>query len=195
MEPPAPVKQPKEAKNSITDRGDPNNSNEKPLKAEEKAVTKVDRRAPRAPRAPRALQRQQANGVRRSTIEQLLHNISERKEEARVITKAELEKHNKEEDAWCVVAGHVLDLTKMISGEKRHPGGKKILIKFAGQEATQQFQMFHYPRGTAVKWASKGMYVGVLEGHEKGKPKSYNTSGGFLSAISNPLASLGLTSR
>uniref|UniRef100_A0A7S4E0X2 Cytochrome b5 heme-binding domain-containing protein n=1 Tax=Lotharella globosa TaxID=91324 RepID=A0A7S4E0X2_9EUKA len=50
------------------------------------------------------------------------------------------------QDAWCSVAGHVLNLTSLIKGEKRHPGGVKILEKFAGKDATSQFQMFHYPR-------------------------------------------------
>eukprot|EP00472_Partenskyella_glossopodia_P009051 CAMPEP_0197532366 /NCGR_PEP_ID=MMETSP1318-20131121/39417_1 /TAXON_ID=552666 /ORGANISM="Partenskyella glossopodia, Strain RCC365" /LENGTH=180 /DNA_ID=CAMNT_0043088905 /DNA_START=27 /DNA_END=569 /DNA_ORIENTATION=+ len=139
---------------------------------------------PAAFRAPRP--KRTEPGKRRSTLEQLLHNVSERKGEGkRSINQEELEKHDTPEDAWCSIAGHVFDLTKMIKGEKRHPGGVKILEKYAGKEATTQFQMFHYPRGTAVKWASSDeFYIGPLE-----KEKGSASSGGFLSAL-NPLGML-----
>uniref|UniRef100_A0A7S3ZG90 Cytochrome b5 heme-binding domain-containing protein n=1 Tax=Lotharella globosa TaxID=91324 RepID=A0A7S3ZG90_9EUKA len=129
--------------------------------SEGQASTNKNEKKVRAPRHPRA---HREPGKPKGTLAVLLENIKERKDPPKVITEKELQAHTKTEDAWCSVAGHVLNLTSLIKGEKRHPGGVKILEKFAGKDATSQFQMFHYPRGTAVKWASSEMYVGVLAG-------------------------------
>lgn len=80
--------------------------------------------------------------------------------------------------------GHVFDLTELIEGKRRHPGGVEILKKFAGKDATHQFQMFHYPRGTAVKWASKDMYIGKLEKDPNEKKSSLLANPlGFVSGL------------
>eukprot|EP00954_Amorphochlora_amoebiformis_P024623 1367615-Amorphochlora_amoeboformis.AAC.1 len=64
----------------------------------------------------------------------------------------------------------------------------QILEKFAGKDATTQFQMFHYPRGTAVKWGSESMYVGPLD---EGEKKANGSAGGLLGVFNlNPLQKL-----
>mmetsp|Transcript_15771 Transcript_15771/g.23759 ORF Transcript_15771/g.23759 Transcript_15771/m.23759 type:complete len:213 (+) Transcript_15771:31-669(+) len=137
--------------------------------ATEKEKEKVEeKKKVRAPRAPR--RRRQKGGPKRSSLEQLIHNVNKRKGERKTVTRAEVEKHVTDDSAWCIIDGHVFDMSPMIKGEKRHPGGTKILQKFAGQNATKQFQMFHYPRGTAVKWgASDLFYIGALEGAAEAK--------------------------
>lgn len=48
----------------------------------------------------------------------------------------EVEKHNTEKDCWIIFNNEVYDLTKFIS---RHPGGKEIILKFAGKDGTKAF--------------------------------------------------------
>lgn len=49
----------------------------------------------------------------------------------------EVSRHNKETDAWIVVDGQVLDITKFLTN---HPGGKDILMSVAGTDATSRFE-------------------------------------------------------
>ncbi|SGZ49215.1 CIC11C00000003737 [Sungouiella intermedia] len=55
-------------------------------------------------------------------------------------TPEEVAKHNKEDDCWVIVKNVVLDLTSFLND---HPGGKESIVKFAGQDATESFDMLH----------------------------------------------------
>jgi flavocytochrome c len=64
-------------------------------------------------------------------------------------TMEEVAKHKKENDAWVVVNGEVLDVTEFLPD---HPGGKMAIMAFVGRDATEEFNMVH-DEGVVQKYA------------------------------------------
>jgi len=60
---------------------------------------------------------------------------------------SEVEKHNKKEDAWIILMGEALDVTKWIP---IHPGGEQAIMAYLGKDATEEWVMIHKP-GTVEK--------------------------------------------
>lgn len=76
----------------------------------------------------------------------------------KVVSLQELAKHATATDCWVAVSGRVFDVTSFL-GE--HPGGKKILLREGGKDATEKFKQFHSP-GVLEKYGSM-MQIGTLE--------------------------------
>jgi L-lactate dehydrogenase (cytochrome) len=57
-----------------------------------------------------------------------------------MITKEELARHRLPEDCWVAIEGKVYDLTGFLD---RHPGGRNLLLPFAGKDATRAFTGKH----------------------------------------------------
>jgi len=74
----------------------------------------------------------------------------------------EVAQHNTPDDAWVVISGRVYNVTKFA---KFHPGGSKLLLDFAGQDATKDFNYFHAQR-VMDKYGPK-LYIGDLKDREE----------------------------
>ncbi|RYP51518.1 hypothetical protein DL768_003160 [Monosporascus sp. mg162] len=77
---------------------------------------------------------------------------------SKTFTKADVASHNKGDDLYIIVDGDVYDLTKF---QDEHPGGKKILTRVAGKDASKQFWKYHND-GILKKYKSK-LQVGSLD--------------------------------
>lgn len=61
---------------------------------------------------------------------------------SKTISPSEISAHNKPEDLWVQIDENVYDLTPFLD---EHPGGSKILKRFAGKNATKQFWKVRTP--------------------------------------------------
>eukprot|EP01063_Lacrimia_lanifica_P020750 TRINITY_DN28041_c0_g1_i1.p1 TRINITY_DN28041_c0_g1~~TRINITY_DN28041_c0_g1_i1.p1 ORF type:complete len:482 (+),score=125.93 TRINITY_DN28041_c0_g1_i1:40-1485(+) len=58
----------------------------------------------------------------------------------RLISEAEVRKHNKVNDMWMVIHGKVYDVTLFA---RHHPGGEGVLLTCAGRDATVMYNKYH----------------------------------------------------
>lgn len=75
--------------------------------------------------------------------------------------------HKTPDSLYIIVDGDVYDLTKF---QDEHPGGKKILQKVGGKDATKQFWQFHNA-GILKQWKSK-LQIGSLDTKPKAEEPS-----------------------
>eukprot|EP01083_Nonionella_stella_P179266 635934_1 len=91
----------------------------------------------------------------------------------KTISLPELAKHQQENDCWVAVEGRVYDVTKFLSD---HPGGKKVLLKECGKDATKKFNLFH-DESVLGKYGPR-LQIGFLPGHEPSIVKTPISSDG-----------------
>merc|ERR1712039_939114 len=58
--------------------------------------------------------------------------------------RAEVAGHNTEGDCWNIINGRVYNLTQYLSSGQ-HPGGKAILLEWAGKDVSEEFNAVHPP--------------------------------------------------
>jgi cytochrome b involved in lipid metabolism len=79
------------------------------------------------------------------------------------VTVEEVAQHNKPDDCWIIINGKVYDVTKFLA---EHPGGKKVLLNVAGQDATKQFESLHKPE-TLRKYGPSLLIGEIVETKER----------------------------
>ncbi|OQD83163.1 hypothetical protein PENANT_c018G05604 [Penicillium antarcticum] len=53
-----------------------------------------------------------------------------------MITQSEVSKHNSDKSCWVILYGNVYN---------SHPGGAQAILRFAGRDATEDFDLIHPP--------------------------------------------------
>ncbi|KAJ3257390.1 hypothetical protein HK103_004610 [Boothiomyces macroporosus] len=74
-------------------------------------------------------------------------------------SRNEVELHNSHKDCWVVIHNKAYNLTEFA---KEHPGGSKIIYKFAGKDATNEFSKFH-PPDMMDRFLKKEFHLGSTE--------------------------------
>lgn len=72
-------------------------------------------------------------------------------------TVEEVQKHNTAQDCWVIIDGNVFDVTKFLT---EHPGGKKVLLKKGGKDASKEFKTFH--NASIMQRVGLPMQIGVI---------------------------------
>ena len=77
----------------------------------------------------------------------------------RLISGADVAKHAVANDCWVVFHNKVYDLTAFL---KQHPGGSKVLMRFAGKDGTALFTMNH-PQSIIASTLPADCIIGQLD--------------------------------
>lgn len=75
------------------------------------------------------------------------------------IPLAEVKKHNTAHDCWMVIHGRIYDIKPILSS---HPGGSLILLKYAGTDATYQFDDIGHSMESLIYDMPPGSLKGFL---------------------------------
>ncbi|PWN97538.1 putative cytochrome b5 [Tilletiopsis washingtonensis] len=81
---------------------------------------------------------------------------------SKTFSAEEVKKHASEESVWVVVDGGVYDVTSFLDD---HPGGKKILLRNGGKDATEAFWTYHSEK--VLKKQGGKLKIGELEPSSK----------------------------
>ncbi|KAI0165220.1 acyl-CoA dehydrogenase NM domain-like protein [Hypoxylon sp. FL1284] len=84
---------------------------------------------------------------------------------SKTFSKSDVASHSKGDDLWIIVDDDVYDLTKF---QDEHPGGKKILTRVAGKDASKQFWKYHN-EGILKKY-KPSLQIGSLDSKPKAEP-------------------------
>ncbi|CCH43739.1 Cytochrome b2, mitochondrial [Wickerhamomyces ciferrii] len=76
------------------------------------------------------------------------------------LTPEIVSQHNKKDDCWVVIKGQVYDLTDFLTS---HPGGQKVILRYAGKDATKIFVPIH-PPDSIDKFIPPEKHLGPLIG-------------------------------
>ena len=82
----------------------------------------------------------------------------------------QVSRHNTEDDCWIIVNDQVLAVSEFMH---EHPGGKRVIMKYAGKDASQEFNMIHQA-SVLTKYAPK-LAVGVISSAVTGQASQGTT--------------------
>ncbi|KAJ5649148.1 uncharacterized protein N7484_002871 [Penicillium longicatenatum] len=73
-------------------------------------------------------------------------------------TLEDVANHNKDGDLWVIINGKVFDMTTYMD---THPGGKQVLLKHGGLDATKKYLKYHKPQTMARE--GDALCIGVVK--------------------------------
>lgn len=87
------------------------------------------------------------------------------------LTGAEIAKHNSRDSCWVIIHNKAYDVTEFLP---EHPGGPKIILKYAGKDATEEYAPIH-PPDTLDKYLDKSKHLGPVDmGTVKKEEKAFD---------------------
>ncbi|KAF9821918.1 hypothetical protein IEO21_00348 [Rhodonia placenta] len=78
---------------------------------------------------------------------------------ARVWSLSEVARHNSPSSCWVIISDRVYDVTEFLP---EHPGGAKIILKYAGRDATAAYEPIH-PKDALEKNLSPEKHLGSID--------------------------------
>ncbi|KAF2843306.1 hypothetical protein M501DRAFT_1005904 [Patellaria atrata CBS 101060] len=78
--------------------------------------------------------------------------------QSKKLTGKEVAKHNSRESCWVIIHGRAYDVTEFLP---EHPGGPKIILNYAGKDATEEYEPIH-PPDTLEKYLDKSKHLGEV---------------------------------
>lgn len=71
----------------------------------------------------------------------------------------EIARHNSKESCWVIIHRKAYDVTEFLP---EHPGGSKVILKYAGKDATSEFETIH-PSDTLQKYLDRSKHLGEVD--------------------------------
>ncbi|KAI9760151.1 MAG: hypothetical protein M4579_001871 [Chaenotheca gracillima] len=71
----------------------------------------------------------------------------------------QIAEHNSRESCWVIIHGKAYDVTEFLP---EHPGGPKIILKYAGKDATAEYEPIH-PPDTLDKYLDQSKHLGEVD--------------------------------
>ncbi|KAF7546573.1 hypothetical protein G7Z17_g8341 [Cylindrodendrum hubeiense] len=76
-----------------------------------------------------------------------------------VLKGQEVAEHNNAKSCWVIVHGKAYDVTEFLP---EHPGGQKIILRYAGKDATEEYEPIH-PPDTLDKYLDASKHLGPVD--------------------------------
>ena len=70
-----------------------------------------------------------------------------------------LQNIDSDSDCWVIIHGRAYDVTEF---KEEHPGGKQIILKWAGKDATETYEPIH-PPDTLDKYLDRSKHLGEVD--------------------------------
>jgi L-lactate dehydrogenase (cytochrome) len=86
-------------------------------------------------------------------------NHKDSNSQGKQLSGEDIAKHNSRESCWVIIHGKAYDVTEFLP---EHPGGPKIILKYAGKDATEEFEPIH-PPDTLDKYLDKSKHLGEVD--------------------------------
>ncbi|KAL8969728.1 MAG: hypothetical protein Q9183_001865 [Haloplaca sp. 2 TL-2023] len=88
-----------------------------------------------------------------------MNHEPEKQPKSQKLNGEEVAKHNNDSDCWVIIHGKAYDVTEF---KEDHPGGKQIILRWAGKDATETYEPIH-PPDTLDKFLDPSKHLGEVD--------------------------------